>query len=79
MSRPNPYEITISHAEYQEGHVRRMLTVFFMRRAQRHLRSLAMVQSWSPEHLAAMETRFLQQSRFVPQFVERSHLIDADE
>jgi hypothetical protein len=65
----NPsHQITISHAEYQEGQVRRFLTVLFMKRAQRHLRTLATLYGWSPEHLATMETRFLQQVRFTPRF-----------
>ena len=69
----NPsHQITIPHAEYQEGQVRRFLTVLFMKRAQRHLRTLATLYGWSPEHLAAQEARFLQQARFTPRFEERS-------
>ena len=60
------HAITMSHAEYQEGQVRRFLTVLFMKRAQRHLRTLATLNGWSPEHLATMETRFLQQVNFTP-------------
>jgi hypothetical protein len=63
------HAITVPHAEYQEGQVRRFLTVLFMKRAQRHLRTLATLYGWSPDYLAAMEARFLQQVHFVPQFL----------
>lgn len=60
------HSITISHAEYQESQVRLFLTVLFMKRAQRHLRTLATLYGWSPEHLTEMESRFLQQANFTP-------------
>ena len=69
VSMNRSHAITISYAEYQEGHVRRFLTVLFMKRAQRHLRTLATLYNWSPEHLAIMESRFLQQANFAPRVV----------
>ena len=49
----------MNHTEYSESTVRRFLTVLFTFRARRHLRTLAEIYSWSPEQLAAAETRFI--------------------
>jgi hypothetical protein len=57
----------IPHEEYRETQIRKFLTVFFMIRARRHLRTLATLYKWSPEHLAAQEARFLRQADFTPQ------------
>jgi hypothetical protein len=58
--------LDLSHEEYRESQLRRFLTVFFMIRARRHLRTLATLYKWSPEHLAAQEARFLRQADFTP-------------
>ena len=60
------------HPEYRESQVRRFLSVLFMKRAQRHLKTLATLYNWTPEYLAAMEARFVQQVRFTPTFENRT-------
>ena len=45
--------------EYDTAQLRKFLTALFVRRAQRHLRALAVLYSWSPEELAANEERFI--------------------
>lgn len=63
---------TQKHPEYRESQVRRFLSVLFMIRAKRHLKTLATLYKWTPEYLATMEARFVQQSRFTPVFENRS-------
>jgi hypothetical protein len=55
--------------EFAEGQVRRFLTTLFVKRAQRHLKALAELYSWSPEMLAENEQRFLKSGLFVPRFL----------
>jgi len=45
--------------EYDTAQLRKFLTALLVRRAQRHLRTLATLYSWSPEELAAHEERFI--------------------
>ncbi len=56
--------------EYAESQVRRFLTVLFVTRAKRHLRTLAELYGWSPETLATNEQRFIRVGEHVPIFVE---------
>jgi hypothetical protein len=56
--------------EYAEAQVRRFMTVLFVSRAKRHLRTLAELYGWSPETLAANEQRFIRVAEHVPIFVE---------
>jgi hypothetical protein len=72
-----------SRAEFEESQVRRLLTVLFLTRAKRHLKTLAEVYSWSPEQLLEYEERFIQYNACVPIFATdtervRAHL-DIDE
>ena len=55
--------------EYAESQVRRFMTVLFVTRAKRHLRTLAELYGWSPETLAANEHRFIRVADHVPIFV----------
>ena len=57
--------------EFAEGQVRRLLTVLFISRARRHLRTLATAYGWSPETLAANEARFIRNADFIPRFHEK--------
>lgn len=57
-----------SRAEFEESQVRRLMTVLFLTRAKRHLKTLAEVYSWSPEQLAEYEARFIQYNACVPIF-----------
>ena len=54
--------------EYASSQVRRLLTVLFVSRAKRHLKTLAELYSWSPEQLAEAEQRFIKTADFVPTF-----------
>ena len=54
--------------EFAEGQVRRLMTVLFISRARRHLRTLAAAYGWSPETLAAHEARFIRTADFIPVF-----------
>ena len=56
--------------EYAEAQVRRFMTVLFVNRAKRHLRTLAELYGWSPETLATNEQRFIRVGDCVPVFVE---------
>ena len=56
--------------EYAESQVRRFMTVLFVTRAKRHLRTLAELYGWSPETLEANEHRFIRVADCVPIFVE---------
>jgi hypothetical protein len=56
--------------EYAESQVRRFMTVLFVTRAKRHLRTLADLYGWSPETLAINEQRFIRVADCVPIFVE---------
>jgi hypothetical protein len=58
--------------EFAEGQVRRFMTVLFVARARRHLRTLAGLYGWSPETLAAHEARFITTAGTVPRFVKKS-------
>jgi hypothetical protein len=53
--------------EFADAQVRRLLTLLFTTRAQRHLKTLAELYDWSPEQLADAEQRFIQPPNFVPQ------------
>ena len=55
--------------EYAESQVRRFMTVLFITRAKRHLRTLAELYGWSPETLIANEQRFIRVADCVPLFV----------
>jgi hypothetical protein len=55
--------------EYAEAQVRRFMTVLFVTRAKRHLRTLAELYGWSPETLAANEQRFIRVADHAPVFV----------
>ena len=52
--------------EFAEGQLRRFLTVLFVKRAKRHLKTLADLYGWSPEMLAENEQRFIQTAKFLP-------------
>lgn len=54
--------------EFAESQVRRFMTVLFIARARRHLRTLAGLYGWTPETLATYETRFITTSSTVPRF-----------
>jgi len=45
--------------EYDTTQLRKFLTALLVRRAQRHLRTLAILYKWSPEELADQEERFI--------------------
>ena len=45
--------------EYDTAILRKFLTALLVRRAQRHLKTLATLYGWSPEELAAHEERFI--------------------
>lgn len=45
--------------EYETAILRKFLTALLMKRAQRHLKTLATLYGWSPEELAAHEERFI--------------------
>ena len=45
--------------EYDTANLRKFLTALFVRRAQRHLKTLSTLYGWSPEELAAHEERFI--------------------
>jgi hypothetical protein len=45
--------------EYDTAQVRKFLTALLVRRAQRHLQTLATLYGWTPEELAANEERFI--------------------
>lgn len=55
--------------EFSESQVRRFMTVLFIARARRHLRTLATLYNWTPETLAAHEARFIRTEVMVPRFV----------
>ena len=55
----------------QEAQVRRFMTVLFVTRAKRHLKTLAELYGWSPETLAAHEEEFIRVAEFVPVFQEK--------
>lgn len=57
--------------EFTTSQVRKFLTVLFVTRAQRHLRTLAEHYGWSPETLAANEARFVRVADCVPHFATR--------
>lgn len=54
--------------EFAEGQIRRFLTVLFVARAKRHLKTLAELYAWSPEMLAEYEQRFIKIGNHVPRF-----------
>jgi len=45
--------------DYDTAQLRKFLTALLVRRAQRHLKALAILYNWSPEELAANEERFI--------------------
>jgi hypothetical protein len=65
--------------EYAETSVRRLLTVLFTLRAQRHLRTLAEHYKWTPEQLAEYECRFIQASLLTPRFAPLPEPIEDDD
>lgn len=54
--------------EFAESQARRFMTVLFVARARRHLRTLAGLYGWTPETLAAHEARFIKTENTVPRF-----------
>jgi hypothetical protein len=54
----------------QEAQVRRFMTVLFVTRAKRHLKTLAELYGWSPETLASYEEEFIRVADFVPVWSE---------
>jgi hypothetical protein len=54
----------------QEAQVRRFMTVLFVARAKRHLKTLAELYGWSPETLASHEEEFIKIAEFVPVWTE---------
>jgi hypothetical protein len=60
-----------TRAEFTAAQARKFLTVLFVTRARRHLRTLAEHYNWSPEELAANEARFLRTADCVPEFASR--------
>lgn len=52
--------------EFAEGQLRRFLTVLFVKRAKRHLKTLADLYGWSPETLVENEERFIKTTAFLP-------------
>ena len=63
--------------EFAEGQVRRLMTVLFIARARRHLRTLAGLYSWTPETLAAHEARFIRTETMGPRFAPPSRKEEA--
>ncbi len=63
--------------EFAEGQVRRFMTVLFVARAKRHLKSLSELYEWTPEQLADYETRFIKPAAFIPQFIRHSSVVDS--
>lgn len=57
--------------DYVESQLRKLMTILFVERARRHLRSLSILYGWTPTQLAEAETRFICVANFVPVFVER--------
>ena len=56
------------HKEVAEASVRRFMTVLFLARAKRHLRTLAEHYGWSSAQLAEYEARFIHMGNMVPVF-----------
>jgi len=54
--------------EFADAQMRRFLTVLFVTRAKRHLKTLADLYGWSPEMCAEYEQRFIKPAEFVPRF-----------
>ncbi len=54
--------------EFTASQARKFLTVLFVTRAKRHLKTLADLYGWSPETLAIHESRFIRVSDCVPRF-----------
>ena len=54
--------------EFTDGQLRRFLTVLFITRAKRHLKTLAELYGWSPEMYAEYEQQFIKPAAFVPTF-----------
>lgn len=67
----------MQRSEFEESQVRRLLTVLFLTRAKRHLKTLAELYSWSPEQLADYEARFIQYGGCVPQFATDTERVRA--
>lgn len=60
-----------SRTEYVTSQLRKLMTILFVERAKRHLRTLASAYGWTPEQLAKAETDFIRVAEFVPVFVDR--------
>ncbi len=52
--------------EYSESQIRRFMTMLFILRARRHLKSLAVIYNWTPEILSEYEQRFIRTADMVP-------------
>jgi len=52
--------------DYDVEQVRKFLTDLFVRRAQRHLRSLAALYGWDSAQLAEYEIRFIKPGDLAP-------------
>ena len=59
-----------SSAEYATSQLRKLMTILFVERAKRHLRSLANLYGWTAQELTDAEARFIMTRDFVPVFVE---------
>lgn len=64
------------HKEVATAAVRRFMTVLFLIRAKRHLRTLAELYGWSSERLAELEERFIHMGDMVPVFVNQLSLVE---
>jgi hypothetical protein len=58
-----------SQQEYSEGQIRRFMTILFVARAKRHLKTLAEVYGWTPAQLTEYEERFIKIGEHVPVWI----------
>ena len=54
--------------EYSESQIRKFMTMLFILRAKRHLKSLAVLYNWTPEMQAEYEQRFIHTADMIPQW-----------
>lgn len=54
--------------DFTKAQVRKFLTVLFVNRARRHLKTLAEHYGWSPDTLETHTARFIQVGNCVPHF-----------
>jgi hypothetical protein len=52
--------------EYGETQIRKFMTVFFIQRARRHLKTLSDMYGWSPDVFKEYEERFIKYPAHVP-------------